>query len=340
MTPRKRLALTCIGLFLVSWLFFLVLIQVPPKQNFDEFHYVPSAKQFLELRENQNWEHPPLGKELMAIGIGLLGDRPLGWRFMSTVFGALTLVGMYLWALALFKNTRVAVWVAVITLVNHLLYVQSRIGMLDTFMFAFLVWGLAAFTAAWSTQVALGRTWKLLLFAGAMFGLAVATKWAAIVAWVACLLLVLMLRLFQGWSITFLKPTAAGPNSEEFYHPKLWSGLPAWKVATALVLVPLAAYFATFLPFLAIERAPGAPPYTLWDLVLMQPKMWDGQLRVVTAHPYMSTWLQWPLLKRPIWYAFDKEGGANQWVRGVLLVGNPLIMWAGLSYGLALRYGL
>ena len=62
----------------------------------------------------------------------------------------------------------------------------------------------------------------------------------------------------------------------------------------------------------------------------MQKKMWEGQLRVVTAHPYMSTWTDWPLLKRPIWYAFDKEGEKDAFVRGVILLGNPLIMWTGV----------
>jgi dolichyl-phosphate-mannose--protein O-mannosyl transferase len=61
----------------------------------------------------------------------------------------------------------------------------------------------------------------------------------------------------------------------------------------------------------------------------MQARMWDGQLRVVQSHPYMSTWPQWPLLSRPIWYAFDKEGARQEFVRGVLLLGNPLVMWAG-----------
>jgi dolichyl-phosphate-mannose--protein O-mannosyl transferase len=234
---------------------------------------------------------------------------------------------MYLWALALFHDGRIAIWVAVITLLNNLLYVQARIGMLDTFMGAFLVWGLAAFTEAWSSRTEAPKAYRLLLFSGVMMGLAMATKWAAVVPWVACLILVGLLRLFQAWSITFLKPAGTGPKHEEFYHLKLWSGLSNGRIAIALGLVPLVVYAIPFLPFLFVHRTPA---YTLWDLVLMQPKMWDGQLRVVTKHPYMSTWLQWPLLKRPIWYAFDKEGPTKEWVRGVLLLGNPVIMWTGL----------
>ena len=33
-------------------------------------------------------------------------------------------------------------------------------------------------------------------------------------------------------------------------------------------------------------------------------------------------------IKRPIWYAFDKEGADK--VRGVILIGNPVVMWTGV----------
>jgi dolichyl-phosphate-mannose--protein O-mannosyl transferase len=58
--------------------------------------------------------------------------------------------------------------------------------------------------------------------------------------------------------------------------------------------------------------------------------MWDGQSRVVGSHPYLSHWTDWALMKRPIWYAYDKEGPSDSQVRGVLLLGNPLVMWSGI----------
>lgn len=310
-------------------MFFLINIQFPRGHDFDEFHYVPSAKQFLALKENQNWEHPPLGKELMAVGIGIFGDRPIGWRFMSTVFGALTLVGMYLWGLALFRNRETALWVALLTLFNQFLYVQARIGMLDTFMMAFLVWALAAFTASWRVDLPREKVIRYQAFAGLMFGLATACKWIAVVPLVLCIFLVVMVRVLQGWGMVFSNDSpwkSKFPDFEDWFSPKLWSGMRIGSWVLTLGVIPLAAYFLTFIPFLFVNRVPA---YTLWDLVLMQPKMWDGQLRVVTAHPYMSDWTGWPIMKRPIWYAFDREAGER--VRGVLLLGNPLIMWMGLA---------
>ncbi len=319
LTPR--VLKVCFILYAVCQTFLLINIQFPKTHNFDEFHYIPSAKQFLALSPNQNWEHPPLGKLLMAIGVSLWGDRPIGWRFMNTVFGSLTLVGMYLLAFILFENETLALWVALLTLFNQLLYVQSRIGMLDTFMVAFLIWGMIYFCSTWRLGLSSNELKKYFKFMGIFFGLAMACKWFAIVPWLACLALFSMVRLLQKWKTQFQKATP-----DDWYRPDLWKNL-LWKdFFISLGVVPIGVYFLTFSPFLFV---PGAIT-SLLDPLLMQIRMWEGQLRVVTAHPYMSQWIDWPLITRPIWYAFDREGDQQEWVRGVLLVGNPLVMWTGL----------
>ncbi len=330
MALKKRTVLwTCLSLYLLAQLLFLINIQFPRTPNFDEFHYIPSAKQFLAWKENQNWEHPPLGKMIMAVSIAAWGDRPIGWRFASTTFGALTLVGMYLWALALFRNQKLALWVAGITLFNQLLYVQSRIGMLDTFMFAFLSFGCAAFTAAWDAKLTREKTRRYLLWAGACFGLATATKWFAVIPWAACIGLVLLARLLQSWGVTFQPAKRReAPTGEEWYSGALLKSVAVRDWGSRLVLVPLVIYFVTFIPLLYTQPS---NTHGIWDLFLMQKTMYEGQLRVVTDHPYMSKWTDWAIMKRPIWYAFDKEGARQEHVRGVVLLGNPLVMWAGLA---------
>ncbi len=94
-----------------------------------------------------------------------------------------------------------------------------------------------------------------------------------------------------------------------------------------MVLLPIGIYYASFLPYWLIPDE----KMSLYDLFVgIHLRMWDGQLRVITFHPYTSTWLDWPLLSRPIWYAYDHEIIRKNFVRGVLLLGNPLIMWSGL----------
>ncbi len=316
--------LACIALFVVGMILFLINIQFPRNHNFDEFHYVPSAKQFLELKVNQNWEHPPLGKEIMAVSIGLWGDRPIGWRFASVLFGSLTLVGMYLWGLAVFRKPDIALWVALITLCNNLLYVQSRIGMLDTFMFAFMVWGLAAFSASFTAGLSRNTALKYLYATGIFFGFSTACKWFAVIPWFFSIGIVLLVRLLQYWNTSFGKSSKA--STEEWYSSALWKEIHYGDFFLALVLTPITCYLLTFVPYFFIPEM-----HTRFvDLFLMQKKMWEGQLRVVNNHPYMSQWPGWALMTRPIWYAFDKEGAAQEWVRGVLCIGNPWVMWTGV----------
>jgi dolichyl-phosphate-mannose--protein O-mannosyl transferase len=298
----------CVCLYAVAQTLFLIGISAPRGYNFDESHYVPAAKQVLQLESDPNREHPPLGKLLIAAGIGLFGDRPLGWRFMSTVFGALTLVGMYLWALALFKDRALALWAALLTLVNHLLYVQARIGMLDTFMFAFITWACAAFTAAWDTDLEPGRKRRYLACAGWMLGLATATKWFGVIVWAACLGIVLLVHVFQ--------TSSRNP----------FAGITASGMIRYLVIYPLLAYVLCFLPRILLEHH--GPWYlVLNDFLHMQTYMYERQLLVPGRHPYLSHWYQWPFLNRPIWYAFEPDGSR---VHGVLLLGNPLVMWGGM----------
>ena len=323
LSSRQQVLLASLLIFAFSLTFFLIGIGNTVKHSFDEFHYVPAAKQYLDWHETSNWEHPPLAKLLMAIGIGTFGDNPLGWRFMSTVFGALTLVGMFLWALALFEETGLALWVAGLTFVNSLVFVQSRIGMLDTFMAAFLVWALAAFTAAWNAKATEPRVRRFLLCSGIFFGLATACKWFAVMPLFGCAGLFAGMKMLQSWGTRFTAKRAV--DVPEWYTDSLWGGLGFKDFAVFFGLLPFVVYFITFIPLLVIQK----PALGLLDFFPMQLRMYDGQLRVVNSHPYMSDWKQWPLLLRPIWYTFDHEEGSNI-VHGVALIGNPLVMWAGL----------
>jgi len=297
-------------LFGVSVAFFLWNIRFPATRNFDEFHYIPSALQWIAMTENQNWEHPPFAKILISFGIRLFGDDPLGWRFMSVLFGGLTLVGMYRFAYALFRDNRRAAWIAaLITLFNQLLYVQARIAMLDTFMMAFLAWSLAWFVRAFDEYTYESR-WSFR--GGVAMGLAIACKWFALVPWAMCV------------GLFVLQAIRLRSRARIIDLVMYWIVLPAF------------VYYATFLPYLFVKREPA---YTVMEILTsFQERMLDGQKRVVNSHPYMSQFWDWIVMRRPIWYAFDKEGTTGENVRGVVLLGNPVVMWGGLAAALALAF--
>ena len=83
----------CAALALAFWLACLPHLTAVPHAYFDEVHYLPAARELLALDEFTNREHPLLGKELIALGIALFGDNPVGWRLLPTLLGTLALFG-------------------------------------------------------------------------------------------------------------------------------------------------------------------------------------------------------------------------------------------------------
>ena len=88
--PRDPLALNIAVAALFAALG-LVRLAIPTTPFFDEVHYLPAARAVLELNLATNVEHPPLAKQIMALGIALFGDNPWGWRLPSLLFGTLAL---------------------------------------------------------------------------------------------------------------------------------------------------------------------------------------------------------------------------------------------------------
>ena len=70
---------------------------------------------------------------------------PFGWRYPGVLFGALAIVAMYLCGLALFAAQGPAIAAALIAFFNQMLFVQSRIAMLDIFALTFGLLAIAAF---------------------------------------------------------------------------------------------------------------------------------------------------------------------------------------------------
>ncbi len=325
MPSRSVKIMTTLLLFLGGFFLFVWQVRYPTSLNFDEFHYIPAAKAFLSLDGLRNLEHPPLAKLLIAWGLVFFGDNPFGWRIMSVLFGALTLSGMYLWALQLFKKQELALWTGLLTLVNFLLFVQSRIAMLDTFMFAFLVFAGVGFTTAWDRHLPVKDVRKNLALTGVCLGLAASCKWFSIVIWggmIGLYIAKLTLRNLH-WKKVHLT----------YLLPSPWTGLKKGEWLFWLIALPIFVYFLTFTPYLLAKN----PSFEFSRVLTIQKEMWDLQKRVVSPHPYMSQWYTWAIMKRPIWYAFEKSGAKQEWVRGVFLVGNPFIMLTGL---VALAYCL
>jgi dolichyl-phosphate-mannose-protein mannosyltransferase len=125
---------------------------------FDEAYYVNAARRIDGIKvpahesyagdpagQDPNSEHPQLAKLIIAGAIRLFGDGPFAWRIGSVVFGMAAILGM--WSLALAAGARrwTALLAATLMAGDNLMIVHSRIGTLDIYVVAFMIWAAAAY---------------------------------------------------------------------------------------------------------------------------------------------------------------------------------------------------
>ena len=125
---------------------------------FDEAYYVNAARVIAGIRPpsgshyanaplgtDPNAEHPQLVKLVMAGAIELLGDGPLAWRIGSLFMGSIAILGMF----ALVRAARGGRWTALgastLMACDNLLLVHGRIGTLDIYAVAAMIWCVALY---------------------------------------------------------------------------------------------------------------------------------------------------------------------------------------------------
>lgn len=314
---RTRPYLVALLLGIASQLLFTIHLDQPSRIMFDEVHYVPAAQALLDLSAPRNIEHPLVAKQLIAAGMAIFGDNPFGWRAFPTLAGTATVLGVFalLWLL-MGGRMRPALVGAALAMLNQTIFVQARTAMLDIFLGAFLIWAmvLMLWAAHGSPRQVLWR-W---IGASVLLGLAVGTKWAAVPYVALAGLAFLVIRIRDARRAK--KPLAHALGDKDQPH---WPGLATIPGLLILGVVSVVTYFLTFWPafFYAVN------PIDLPGLFRLQREMYAAQTQVLARHTYQSDWWSWPLMIRPIWYFYEWDNGAQ---RGVLLIGNPVIMWAGL----------
>ncbi|WP_409411408.1 phospholipid carrier-dependent glycosyltransferase [Bradyrhizobium manausense] len=303
-----------VAIFLIAHLVLMIGVTTPEKFVFDEVHYVPAARQMLEpVLPNPmlNPMHPPLAKELIAASIATFGDNALGWRYPATLFGALAIVAVYLCGLALFSAQGPAIAAALIAFCNQMVFVQSRIAMLDIFALAFGLLATAAFMHGFRKQ----KPHLLFALAGGLFGLAAACKWSGLFPLATCIAIVAAVRLLQSWRAAFVdaKPV-------DWYRPDLWPDFRVQHFALCFVALPALTYLATFVPLHGLSPV---------ELIEAQRRIFaDNTTTAIAGHTYQSSWPSWPWLLRPVWFLFDKT--AEDRIAAIVFLGNPLVLWPAL----------
>ncbi|MGJ5007584.1 phospholipid carrier-dependent glycosyltransferase [Bradyrhizobium oligotrophicum] len=311
----RRCVMTALLIFAIAHVVLMIGLASPPKFVFDEVHYVPAARQMLGLgpaTPQLNPMHPPLAKELIALSIRTFGDNAFAWRYPGTVLGGLAVAAIYLCGLALFAAQWPAIAAALLAAFNQMLFVQARIAMLDIGALAFSLLGIAAFLFSFRQR----RPQVVFALAGALFGLAIACKWSGLFPLLTALLIVGLIKLLQHWQTSF-----GDGEPTDWYRPEQWPQLSWPQIVLCLVAMPTVCYLATFVPLHGLS---------VMGIFEAQRRIFaDSVTTAIAGHTYMSAWPTWPLLVRPVWFLFDKNGDTD--IAAVVLLGNPLVLWPALA---------
>ncbi len=269
----------------VAWCY-LVRLSLPAEPYFDEVYHVKAAQAFLGLHTPEAFwtAHPRLGHLLVAFGIHLFGNHPWAWRIVPALAGVGMLAALYVLARCLTRNAWIARWSVALFVLAGVPITTARLALLNSVMLLFMLLTCWLFCR---------RSWML---AGVFLGLALSTKWTALMTWLFLLVGVII-------------EARRSPHRLALIGESL----------VAFVLIPLGVYV-----LVAMMPLPGHYPISWEQFLQEQARIFSYHSSLTATHHYGSPWWGWPLLLRPIWYFFEREGGR---VTGILCIGNPAIFW-------------
>jgi dolichyl-phosphate-mannose--protein O-mannosyl transferase len=280
--------------------------------------------------------HPPIGRELIALGEHFGGNRAFGWRLASAIAGTLTVLFAALIAYRLWRSSLWAGVAGLLLATESLEFVQSRISMLDIFPTFFVTMGFLflVLDREWierrtpepepvsaedeRTLTEMGmpadrppspilRPWRLLT--GLAFGLAAASKWNGGTALIAAILLCLMWERTRRSKARLPHPTWETVRDEGF------------SIVLFLVLLPIAVYFASYTRWFFQHGG-----LKIGDWWALQKSMANFSLHLRTSHPYASRPWTWMLMLRPVAYYYVGDAVKHTSAE-ILGIGNPIVFW-------------
>ena len=284
---------------------------------FDEIYHARTAYEHLRGVYPYEVSHPPLGKEILSLGIAIFGMTPFGWRCMGALFGVAMLPLMWDLLRRMFRDDRVALCGTALLACDFMHLTQTRIATIDSFATLFILL-MYLFLYRYFTE---GRL-RHLAACGVAFGVGAATKWTCLYAGAGLGVLWALHWVFQGVQ-------AHRDGDGRRYVRRLVSNIGFCLVF--FVLVPGMIYYASYYPYGAARGLHGAGMYFTREYAAIvlenQRFMFTYHSGLVATHPYASRWWQWLLDLRPILYYLSYGDGTVSTIGAFV---NPLLCWGGL----------
>ena len=117
---------------------------------FDEIYHGRTGYEQLHKMPVYETTHPPLGKDLIMVGIALFGMTAFGWRFAGTLFGVLLVPLAWCFVRRLTRKPWAAATAGVLLALDFMRFSQSRLATIDIYGTFFILLG--AYCMVWYCQ--------------------------------------------------------------------------------------------------------------------------------------------------------------------------------------------
>jgi len=325
-------------LILLSFLTRFWHLESPSQVVFDEVHFGKFVSAYFTHKYYFDI-HPPLGKLVIAgfakiagfkadfdfshIGENFDSGSLFGLRFLPALFGSIFVVLIYFLILSLGGSKKAAFFGSFLVLFDNAFLVESKFILLDIFLMFFGFLSLYLFIIAKEKENNSKKQIILYLISAISVALGFSVKWTAF-SFLGLIFILIFLDYLRNFK----------------FKPFLAKGL-------IFTIVPLFVYLSVFaIHFKLLDQSgPGdafmspafqktlkgnsiganvKPLSFIAKFAELNLQMYTSSANLKASHPDGSTWYEWPLGKKPIWYWTQSKDNLKA---NIYLIGNPVIWW-------------
>jgi dolichyl-phosphate-mannose-protein mannosyltransferase len=340
----------------------LVLAQ-PSSLNstyFDEIYHGRTAYEFVARTNVYETTHPPLGKDLLSLGILLFGMNPFGMRFMHAVAGVLLIIALFFLGRQVLGTRFGGYATMMLGFLDFMPFVQSRYATIDTTS-VLLITLMFIFTFRYIRGeldgVSSGRSLANIAAVIVCFALAAGVKWTAIYGFAGVTVSIILFKCFQyrenkkrlaitrenvkmGKKINAGKKNMKVTRNNQRGAWRRYFGKPFLQWFLLFLLVAPAIYYFTYIPFLHCAGMESVVSKSGLSRVLEnQQSMFSYHSQLTATHPFESKWWGWPFNYKPLWI-YSGNSVQPGCKATIVSMGNPLIWSLGVGALTLLIYQL
>lgn len=348
-------------LAILAFVIHFAFLAYPNQTIFDEVYFGKFAAAYFN-HEYYFDIHPPLGKLIIAgwawltnfdlifnydkIGTAASSNLFFTVRFLPALFGALFVLLFSWFAYLATRSKRVALIAGSLILLDNAFLVQSKITAIDIFLLFFEILTLCFFLL-YQKEKTFSKKWiACLVLTGIAFGLTISIKWTGLAA-IGIIAVILLANILS-------------QKMSEWLNPKNYSASRILKLKVALIsifTISTIGFLIYLIPFyihfnLLNKSGPGDAfmtkrfqdelkngkentpnPLSFWEkFTELNTTMYTASANLTATHPFGSTWSQWPLNKKPIYYWYQGTTSENgEKIGKIYFLGNPIIWWLALG---------